>query len=239
MSPQKQIETFAQSIYLVIKNRYYDEIEGEDGQVYVSQVMDHTNMYLDELDNVVDPSNGELVDWWFNRSTDFDLGTATQGGASITTPSGIERLLTDEGRYVQISQDGLVVSNWAVVSPKHITNRTDRVTEDMCAVVGSNIVFSRAFRDTENDGDITGDVILKIPRLLTTNAKALTQVMPKQLLILGVAKNITLSDIVQGKLSPSFVQKYNDLLTGAIARSMSTSLSPIAERETFGHIGGV
>jgi len=238
MSPTSQIEALAQSVYLTIKNRYYDDLSGEDGQNYVAQVIDHAGMYVDELENVVD-TDGQLVDWWFNRSTEYALGTATEGGASITIPSAVDRLITDEMRYVQIQQDGIVISNWAVVAPRDITNRDDRITEDMCAVVGTSLVFSRAFRDTEASGSIVGDVVLKIPRLSTVNAKLLTQVRPKQLLILGIAKNITLPDIVQGKLSPSFVQKYNDLLAGAIARSKASSVAAQAVRDDFSYIRGV
>lgn len=239
MSPTKQIEAFAQSIYLAIKNRYYDDIEGEDGQNYVAQIIDHTNMYVDELENIVNPSDGQLVDWWFNRTNGYELGTATEGGAGIVIPSEVDRLLVDESRYVQVSQDGAIISNWAVVAPKDITNRADRIVEDMCAVVGDSVVFSRAFRNTEATGDVIGDVVLKLPRISATNVKLLTQVRPKQLLILGVAKNITLPDIVQGKLSPSYVQKYNDLLTGAIARSTASSAGQMATRDTYGHIRGV
>ncbi|MGI9028149.1 MAG: hypothetical protein ACR2FM_04925 [Candidatus Saccharimonadales bacterium] len=238
MSPTKQIEALAQSVYLTIKNRYYDDIESVDGQVYVSQIIDHAGMYVDELENIVD-TDGQLVDWWFNRSSEYALGTATQDAASITIPTAIDRLITDEMRYVQVQQDGIVISNWAVVAPRDITNKNDRITEDMCAVVGTNLLFSRPFRETEASGSIVGDVVLKLPRLSTVNAKLITQVRPKQLLILGIAKNITLPDIVQGKLSPSFIQKYNDLLAGAIARSKASSVANEAARDSFGYIRGV
>src|SRR5262249_11858518 len=148
-------------------------------------------------------------------------GTAVAGDASIDAPSGILDLVAGHNRYVQILQDSSVIANFVVVDPDDITNATDRVTEDMCSLVGSTIVFSRQFTDEENGGTIIGDVQTPIPRiiaslssgsLLCTNAKALSLVKPKQLLVLGVAKNSTLPDIVQGKLSPSYVQKYNDLL---------------------------
>ncbi len=238
MSPTKQIESLAQSVYLTIKNRYYDDLAGVDGQVYISQVIDHASMYTDELENIVD-TDGQLVDWWFNRASEYTLGTAVEGAASVLVPTAIDRLLTDEMRYVQIQQDGITVSNWAVVAPRDIANKHDRITEDMCAVVGTNLVFSRVFKDTEASGSIVGDVVLKLPRLSTVNVKLLAQVRPRQLLVLGIAKNITLPDIVQGKLSPSFVQKYNDLLAGAIARSKASSVANEAARDSFGHIGGV
>lgn len=238
MSPTAQLTAFAQSIHLTMKNRYFDDIEGEDGIVYVNQVIDWTNMYLDELENTVDAS-GQPVDWWFNRENGYALGTAVEGGASVDLPTAIDRLLVDELRYVQVLQDGAVISNWAVVQPKDIASKTDRITEDMCAVVGTTLVFSRAFKDTENGGSIVGDVVLKTPRLSLINVKVLSQVRPKLLLQLGVAKNATLPDIVQGGLTPSFSQKYDALLAGAIARSVASSVSSLAGRDNYSHIRGL
>lgn len=247
-SPTADLTSFAQSIYLTIKNRYFDEITGEDGQVFLQQVCDWTNMFIDELENETGP-NGQLVDWWFMRDSGTALGTATEGESSIGLPTTIDRLLTDENRYVQIlDSDGKVLSNWLVVHPKDINNRTGTVQDDMCAVVGSSIVFSRPFKDTENNGNVIGDTVGKIPRMTftlnsgnvqPTNVKALSTVRPKQLLILGVAKNATLPDIVQGGLSPSYVQKFNDLLNGAIARSNASSVAAQAARDNLSHVRGV
>lgn len=238
MSPTKQLEAFAQSVYLTIKNRYFDDITGDDGQVFISQIIDWTNMFLDELEYEMAP-DGKVVDWWFSRQSAFELGTASTGAASIDIPNTVDRLLTDEQRYVQILQDGTSVSNWAVVNPSDISSKTDRITEDMCCVVGTSIVFSRAFRDTEDSGTIVGDVSIILPRLSATNVKLFNIVKPKQLLILGVAKNATLPDIVQGGLSPSYVQKFNDLLQGAIARSIASSISAKVARDDYSGVGGI
>lgn len=238
MSPKAQLQAFAQSIYLTIKNRYFDDIEGEDGVVFVNQMIDWTNMFLDELENETDTTGG-MVDWWFSREAAFPLGTATEGEASVPVPTSVDRLITDEQRYVLIQQGDSTVSRWAVVHPRDITNRSNRVTEDMCAVVGTSLVFSRAFNDTEGNGSVVGDVITRLPRLSTTNVKVLSIVRPKQLLILGVAKNATLPDIVQGKLSPSYAQKFSDLLQGAIARSNATSVAAQASRESFSDVRGI
>lgn len=238
MSPKQQLESFAQSIYLVIKNRYFDEIEGEDGQVYVSQVIDWTNMFLDELRFEVDTGSGDLVDWWFARENGSALGTAAVNTASIALPTDIDRLITDETRYVQVLQGDAVISNWKVVAPKNITNDAYRVLEDMCAVVGTTLVFSRNFRDTEDGGTIVGDVMTTIPNVSLTNVRALSIVKPGLLLKLGVAKNATLPDIVQGGLNPAYVQKFNDLLGGAMARSRATSVASYAQRDNYGYIRG-
>lgn len=249
-SPTEELTKFAQSIHLVIKNRYFDEIDSEDGQVFIQQVCDWVNMYIDELENVVNPADGKLIDWWFARESQASLGTATGGDDIITVPSTMDRLLTDEKRYVRITVDDTVVSQWLVVQPKQLNNKSGIVQSDKCAVVGGNIQFSRAFNADENGGAITGDIVSKLPRISFSlggdgftvtpqNIKILTTVRPKALLQLGVAKNATLPDIVQGGLSPSYVQKYNDLLSGALARSNATSEAQTAERDDYSGVRGV
>lgn len=242
MAATDDITAFAQSVYLIIKNRYYDDIGSTDGQAFIAQIVDFANQFIDELENELDGS-GNPINWWWLRQNGATLGSATTGNASVNFDSDdFLNLIPDEGRYVQILQDGTAVSNWAVVQPSDISNAGNRVTEDMCARVGDNLVFSRAFKSTENNGTIVGDVTTPITRLSFTgqaNSDALSTVKPKQLLILGVAKNASLPDIVQGKLSPTFVQKYNDLLTNAVARSASTSLSDTVQRDNLGYISGV
>lgn len=239
MAAIDDLTAFAQSIYLVIKNRYFDDIAGEDGQVYLAQVVDWTNMFLDELETEIGP-DGQPIDWTWTRESAATLGTAREGAASIDFDTeGFDNLITEESRYVQILQDGTPVSNWAVVAPSQISSKTDRITEDMVALVGETLTFSRAFKDSEDGGTIVGDVTLPLPRISMTNVDLLTTVKPKLLLILGVAKNATLPDIVQGGLSPSYAQKYNDLLQNAIARSMTSSLNDTGQRDNYGYVGGV
>lgn len=247
MTPLEQLQAFTQSVYLVIKGRYFDDIDTSDGTVLVQQTVDWANMFVDELETEVSP-DGTPLDWKWLWQMGAELGSATQGDASITTPSTVNYLLADENRYVQITVGEAVVSNWVVVSPDQISNKGDRVTQDMCAQVGSSIVFSRAFKDYEAGGTITGDITIKFPRitytisggvLTVTNLKLLTTVQPKTLLILGVAKNASLPDIVQGGLSPSFAQKYADLLNNAIARNNTGAVANVAQRDNMSDVAGV
>ena len=248
-SPTQDLTTFAQSVYLVIKNRYFDDIASEDGQVFITQVVDWVNMFLDELENTVGP-DGQIIDWWFARDN-ITLGTATAGAKSIAIPNTVDHLITDESRYVQIADaTGKILSNWAVVKPADIDN-SGKPQADKCAVVGSNVVFSREFTAEEADNSITADVVTKLPRITykvgtdanktitATNIKLLTTVRPQLLLKLGVAKNATLPDIVQGKLSPSFATKFDGLMTGAIARSIASSQAAQAGRQSFSGVRGV
>lgn len=246
-APIVDLQNFAQSVYRVIKNRPFDDISSDDGNQFVLTIADFINQYLDELEQETDPE-GVPVNWRFARQLNYPLGTASENTASVVAPTEILDLVAGENRYVQLSQDGAIIANFAVVSPDDISNQADRVTEDMCTFVGGNIVFSRLFTDVEDGAAITGDAQISLPRiaasisgtsLTCTNAKVLSQVKPKQLLVLGVAKNTSLPDIVIGKLSPSYAQKYNDLLNNAIARAGQTSLATFADTEDYGYISGI
>lgn len=257
MSPLAALQQFTQQVYLVVKGRYFDGIPypdttvelDDDGITLMQQTMDWTNMFIDELETETDPE-GQPLNWSWLRQTDYEIGTATAGSSNITLPGEVNFLLADEQRYVQVTQDGTVVSNFAVVSPSQIASTTNRITEDTCAVTGTGLLtFSRPFHDYEDGGVITGDVSISFPRMAyviatdgtftPTNVKILSTVKPKLLLTLGVAKNSSLPDIVQGGLSPSYTQKYGDLLNSAIARNEASSESRDAPREDYGAVGGV
>lgn len=239
MAAIDDLTAFAQDVYLVIKNRRFDDITGTDGQVFLDSIVSWVNMFLDELESETGPDD-KPIDWTWARENGANLGRARLGRASIDfDTTDFLNLITEEGRYVQILQDNAVISNWAVVAPGNITNKADRVTEDMCALVGETIAFSRAFKDTEDGGTIIGDVTAPLPRISRTNVDILITVKPKLLLTLGVAKNATLPDIVQGGLSPSYAQKYNSLLKAAIARSIAASANEKAQRDSYGGVGGV
>lgn len=238
MAPIDQIRAFANSVYLIIKNRHYDDLTSTDGQAYILAVIDFFNQFLDELDYETDDL-GNAIDWNWYRQLDYTLGVAVQGSRTLIPTTSIFNLIADQNRYVQILQDGTAVSNWAVVAPTEITNRNDRITLDMVTFVNGQLVFSRELKDYEAGGTVTGDVTVAVPRLSLTNAKALSIIKPKSLLILGVAKNSSLPDIVKGNLSPSYVQKYTDLLKGVKARNVATAVADTSQRESFGYVRGV
>lgn len=248
MNPTAQITSFAQDVYLIVKNRFFDGITEEDGQTFVQQVISQLNMFLDELEQTTLP-DGEQVQWWFARENGATLGTAVAGDSSIALPAAIDHVIAGENRYVQILQDTSVVANFAVVQPDQITNKTDRIIEDTCAVVGTTLMFSRPFKSTEDNGTIIGDVINSLPRVkftlsgtgvvTATNVAVLSTVKPLTLLKLGVAKNVVLPDIVQGKLTPNFERKFDNLMAGAIARSIASSRSSQVVMQDYSGIRGV
>ena len=238
MTPTAQIQALAQSVYLRIKNRLYDDITSTDGQAYVNAIIDFANGWLDELETETSPS-GEPLYWKAVTQLGFPIGTAAVNTATITLPSTVNEVIVEEDRYVQVKFDTAVVSNWLVVSPEQITNVKNRVVQDMCTVTGSTVTFSRLFNANENGGTVTADVTIPFPRFSLTNAKSLLLVKPRELLVLGIAKNAALPDIVKGSLTPSFVQKYQELLEGAMLKNLYGGRADTAQTEDYGYIRGI
>lgn len=251
-SPTAQLQAFAQSVYLMLKNRYYDDLTTTDGQVYLLQVVDWINMYIDELEFEVN-SDGDPIDWIWVRQN-VQIGTAVTGRNFIAWDSDdYNNLCSGTDRYVRIldpAGSGNAVANFLVISADELNNGPDSGNIDACALLNGNIVFSRSFTAAENNGKIWADVTIYIPRVTTstnattgaiiaTNVDAFSTVRPLTLLKLGTVKNAILPDIVKGGLQPSYVQKYNDLLGNAINRSLASSLSPTANYDDFGNIRGV
>jgi hypothetical protein len=241
MSTTTDLQAFTNKVYLVIKGRYFDDLTSDDGINLINQTIDWANMFIDELETETDAA-GQPVDWNFARSTSENLGKARLGKSTVDFDSSFNNLIAESGRYVQVTVGGQVVSNFSVVAPAQITNRADRATNDMVSLVGNTLIFSRPFRDFENGGTITGDVTVPIPRISLTDVSVLNgdnAITPQQLLILGTAKNASLPDIVQGGLSPSYAQRYNDLLDNAKARNSTSSHPDIITRDDLSYISGV
>lgn len=239
MSPQLQLAAFANSVYIRIKNRAYDDLTSTDGQAFIALVTDFANGFIDELETEVN-IDGLPIDWKWSQVLGATLGTATAGLSSITFPATYLNLIAQENRYVQILQDGTSVSNWLVVSPNNIANMNQWYTGNkVCLTGGGVLTFSRAFTPQENNGTIVGDITTPIPRLSGTNVKAFSIIKPRELFVLGVAKNESLPDIVKGSLSPSFAQKYTNLLNNTIARNNASGMANTAQSEDYSSVGGV
>lgn len=233
MAYNPKITAFAQSVYLGIKNRYLDDIAGTDGQAFISQIIDFLSQYLDELETVTD-SLGQPVYWNFARTLDFSLGTASVGQSVFSVDSSVLRVVAAENRPVKIVVGGLTVSSWDVVSANQLSSDCNKV-----AFVGGSLYFSRSLNSQEDGGSILGDVITSLARPTISDSTVLDIVTPKQLLVYGVMKNSSLPDIVRGELSPSFVQKYNDLLQSAILLNNASTDSDTVTRSDLNGIRGV
>ena len=239
MTDEQRIADFVQDLYLTRYNRELDStaVGDEDYLIERNKTIRWANMFADELEQETDTS-GQPINWNFLRDDNLELGEITEAGQLFTLPAEVLRLVFDENRPLTLEYDGTVVARFDVVDPNQITRRTD-ATEDRVTVVGGNLAFSRPFTEEEIGATVVADVINKIPRLTASSAEMLTTVKPYQLLILGVAKNATLPDIVQGGLSPSFAQKYADLLEQVKLNNDVSSTADGYNADDYGYIGGI
>ena len=241
MTPQQRMDQFVQDVYLTMHGNFLDSLTDSDGLVEVSKCYRWTNMYLDELERESD-SDGRPMQWNFARRNDVDLGTILTSTTPITLPAAARKLIIDANRPVTITQAGVAINHFDVVDPGQITKRTDMSTDDKVTVPQRTLIFSRPFNSYEIGGHVIGDVLDSLPRLDTadpTTSATLLDKVPYQLLVLGVAKNATLPDIVQGGLSPSFVQKYNDLLDQLKMENGDSSMADEGVTDDLGYIGGI
>ena len=238
MSPTAQIQALAQSVYLRIKNRLYDDLTSTDGKNYITAIMDFANGWLDEFETQTTPS-GDPLYWKAVTQLGYPIGTATAGTATVTLPTAVNDVIVEQDRYVQVTFNGTVVSNFLVVAPEQITNISSRVTSNMCTVTGRTVTFSRLFTANENTGTIIADVTTYFPRLSLTSVNSIALVKPRELLVLGIAKNAALPDIVKGSLTPSFVQKYQQLLDGAVAKNQYGGQADTADTDDYGYVRGI
>lgn len=231
MTVTEELEALSQSIYLVMYNRYND-VEGQELTDFIDKTIDWVNQFTSEL---------ELeADWNYLRTNENLIGTITDiTTQSYALPDEVRTVIISPYRSVTISLGGAIISTFTMVSPNNIADPTNPETLDRATVINRNLILSRPLTSTELGGEIRCDTIDFMPQLTTADTELLALVQPKQLVILGVAKNSTLPDIVQGGISPSIAQKYNDLLKKAVMQNNETATTSDAPREDLSFIRGV
>lgn len=242
MNDDQKIKQFVNDVYLTKFNRFVDTLldasPDADALAEIDKVARWATMWGNELLLERD-YEGRLINWKFLRYNDIDLGTIATVGQTFTLSATYKRLVVSDQRPVTITQDGATIARFAVVDPNQQTKRADNWTGDRVSQVRTNLLFSRLFRTYEVGGHIIADVLKPLPALTKTSA-AFIDTIPEEyyeLAVLGVAKNASLPGIVEGGLSPSFAQKYADLLDGAKADNQNTSEVDDGTTDDYGYIG--
>lgn len=226
---ETEITDLAQQIYVTRKNRK-NNVTGTRLTVFLETTLIQVNLFLTELD--------KEAYWSWVRTEDFALATATSATSYPLDPI-YRTIVKDENRPLYIVKDGQIVSVWDVVNPSQLKNAREGDNPNRVALIARNVKFSRALTPQEIGGTITVDVVEYLPKLTMDNIDVLSLVDPVNLIVLGVVKNIVLPDVVQGGLTPSFTQKYADLLNGAKAENEMTSTASAAISENLSGIRGV
>ena len=231
MAAIDDITAVAQSIYLA-KNSRYNDVDGEELTEFLTQTIDWINQFTQEL---------ELeADWNYLRKNNNLISVLTDPlEQAYDLPEGVRTVVVSPYRDVTISFDGSTVARFTMVSPNQIADPSNPYTDDRATVIGNKLILSRPLKETEIGGELRADTIDSMPKLTMDDSTLLHLVKPLQLIVLGVAKNATLPDIVQGGISPSLTQKYNDLLQKAVAINNSTADALDIPTESFSFIRGI
>lgn len=239
MTDEERLNQFVQDVYLTRYNRLIDDITDEDGQIEVAKTLRWANMFLDEIESEKNP-DGSPIDWLWTRTNDNTFGTIATVSDIFDLPAGVRRIVINPERPLVLMFGGSIISRYETVDANQITRRTVYPITDRVAVVKNKLVFSRPFKDYEIGAEVMADTIETLPRLVLSPINVdLLDVIPYQLLVLGTAKNAVLPDIVQGGLTPSFVQKYGDELDKAIAENNASSTADEVVRDDYSSIGGI
>jgi hypothetical protein len=228
---EQQIYDLGQKIYLTL-NGVYNDVTGDERDLFVNETIDWVNQYLDEL--------ALETDWSFLRSQGEALGTVLTSTTVSALPATISRLVYDWQRPVVMTQtDGKKVV-WTLVKPNQLYNASEGgIQQNRVALVGRTLKFSREFTTEEIGATIYGDVIKKFVPVSLSDTTALDLIQPQQLVVLGVAKNQVLPDVVNNTLTANYDVKYQRLLRKAVGIDEASAGLDALETDDLSFIGGV
>jgi len=231
MAAIDDIREVAQDVYYTINGAENDDT-GADLTTFENNFIRGFNLWLDEYD-------GEA--YWNNlRTDDYVLGTVSNTTTySFPLDDEFRSPVINQNKYVKFIVDGIVIARFQLVDPNQRVVDYDYYHPTRATFVGRNIVLSRPPTAEELGATIVLDVVGYMPKLTRTDASALDYLYNKQIAVLGVAKNSTLSDVTKVSLSPSFAQKYANELQKAVTANNATTANDDARRDDYGYIAGI
>lgn len=232
MAAIDNIESLAQDTYYSINGVTNDDT-GDDLTQFQDDFIRAFNLWKDEF---------ETEAYWSKlRVDDYTLATiADTTTYSFTLPDEYRSPIFSQNKYLKfISADDTVIATFKMVDPsqRQVDDAWDK--PDRATFVGRNVVLSRPPKDVEVGATIVLDVVEYLPPLARNDDSAIALLPNKQLAVLGVAKNTSLSNVVKISLSPSFAQKYNNELQKAIAQNNLTNEIDDMQRDNYAYINGI
>lgn len=231
MAAIDNITELAQDVYFSINGAENDDT-GDDLTIFQNNFIRGFNLWLDEY---------ETETYW-NKARVDDYVLSTIGDTttySFELPDEYRTPVIDIDKELKFVSDGIVIARFKMVDPNQriVDDELDR--PDRATFVGRNVVLSRAPKDTEVGATIVLDVVEYFPKLTRTDDTALDYIYSKNIAVLGVAKNNTLSDVTKVSLSPSFAQKYSNELNKALVINNQTNEVDMMRGEDYSSIGGI
>lgn len=234
MAALDDITDLAQDVYFTINGAENDDT-GDDLTTFQNEFMRAFNLWLDEY---------EVEAYWNKlRDDDYELATiADTTTYSFPLPDTYRTPVFNQDKYAKIvDTDGNVLARFKLVDPNQRVNDDpdDYYHPDRATFVNGNVVLSRPPRETELGSKLVLDVVKYHSRLTASEATGISQLPSKQLAVYGLAKNMSLSNVVKVALSPSFDQKYQNELTKQVTINNATNETYDAQRSSYAYINGV
>ena len=234
MAALDNITELAQDTYFTINGTENDD-DGEDLTIFQNDFIRGFNLWKDEY---------ETEAYWNKlRENNYELATITNTTTySFELPEDYRTPVFNQNKYVKIiSTDGTRLASFKLVDPSQGNNDDPEAadTANRAMFVGGNIVLSRAPNTTEVGSKLVLDVVQFHPRLTTTDDSAIALLPSRQLAVLGVSKNMSLSSPTKVSLNASFTQKYKDELDKQIAINNMTNETYDAQFDDYSYITGI
>lgn len=234
MAAIDDITELAQDQYFTVNGAENDDT-GDDLTIFQNNFIRSFNIWVGEYETE--------AYWNVARVNDFVLGEVPD----ITTTSyTLERTyrtpIFDQNKYLKfIDADGKILARFKLVNPnqRQVDDsfyQHDRATFVESPSGGGQIVLSRVPREAEVGAQMVLDVVKKFPRLTRTDARVLSWIYNNTIAVLGISKNVSLSDVTKIALSPSFTQKYSNELNKAL--NVNAASNEIDEMRDLEHGSG-
>lgn len=228
MSMTHTMENLAQSAYRIV-NGSRNAATGTALTSFVALYRDWANDFISELELETDWS------WW--RIQDHDFGAASND-TPLVLPEDFRKLVVNIDRPVYLQHDGITVASFLVVDPNNVNNPAETQKEDRVTVIDGKFIFSRAFRQEEIGAKVIGDYMQYAPEITDADVAVIDVIKPYKMLTLGIAKDVSLPDLVQGGISPNIEQRYLKALSLAVAQNAQSVATGTAPYESYAGIGG-
>lgn len=223
------MEKLAQSVYRIV-NGSNNAATDAASTSFINLYRGWANDFISELELETD------WNWW--RVQDNSFGPASNT-TPITIPADFRKLVVNIDRPFYLQQDGTTISTFLVVDPNNVNNPAGVDKEDRVTFVNGKFVFSRPFRDEELGATIFGDYMQNAEEITSADETVISKIKPYKLLTLGMAKDVSLPDLVQGGISPNIEQRYLKVLGEAISQNAQSVATGTAPYENYSSLGGI
>lgn len=235
MAAIDNIRELAQSWYYRVNGVENDD-EDEDLETFENNFIRGFNLWLDEY---------ETETYWNQvRIVDYELTTIQDTTTyAFDFPTELRSPVFSRNKYLKFVVDGTVISKFALVDPNQRQNDNNIDRPNRATFTSSDgdrkIILSRAPTDEEVGATIVLDVVKVFPKLSRTSDKAINLLANKNLAVVGVAKNTTLTDPAKANLSPTFAQQYANELAKAVATNNATIENDESDFDDYSYIGSI